>query len=418
MVLLILCIVIALGVSFLCSLTEACLLSVSLAEVAELASKKPRAAAELRKLKENVQQPIAAILIINNLVNIIGAALAGAIFSDLFGNRWLGVFSFLFALAIIQWSEFLPKTLGVIYKRPLAGLITLPLAYITRALRPLVFVLERFSRPFLGRGKHKMAVDPLNEIMVLTHFASINKLISPEQTNLVARSIRLSQSQVQDIMVGRDEIKFLSTTMNLAEALVAAHIHHHTRYILVQDGNLDEVVGYVNVKDIVSALQINPKDPSLKGIARPLLSVRSALLVPDLLKELTRGYQHMAVVRNDHGRTVGLVTLEDVVESIVGEIEDEYDVLPTYVYPISEVRFLAGGGVSLSTLRQKTGLALPDQPDNLHDWLCALHNGLPPIEHAMQFGDVLFIVRKIRRSRIHEVVVERRPPTQPPAMKG
>ena len=76
--------------------------------------------------------------------------------------------------------------------------------------------------------------------------------------------------------------------MTMAEALIEAHIHHHTRYILAQDGNMDAIVGYVNVKDIVSALQINPTDPSLKGIARPVLTVSAALLVPDLLKELTR----------------------------------------------------------------------------------------------------------------------------------
>lgn len=414
MLLLILCVALAMGISFLCSLTEACLLSLSLAEVAELSIRRPHLAEQLRKLKENIQQPIAAILIVNNLVNIIGAAVAGALFSDLFGHKWIGVFSFLFALAIIQWSEYLPKTLGVIYKRPLAGVVTPPLVYLTRLLRPLVFVLERVSFPLQGRRKNKTALDPLNEIMVLTHFASLHKLISREQLDLVARSILLSQSRVEDIMVARDEIKFLSTSMSLAEALVAAHIHHHTRYILARDGNLDEIIGYVNVKDIVSALQINPKDPSLKGIARPVLSVLATWLVPQLLKELTHGYQHMAVVRNDQGRTVGMVTLEDVVEVIVGDLEDEYDVLPTYIYPISEVRFLAGGGASLKALREKTQFDLPDLPQSVHDWLCSRHAKLPPIEHAIQFQDIAFIVRKIRRSRIHEVMVEKRPPAAMP----
>ncbi len=406
------------SLSFLCSLTEACLLSLSMVDIAGLAETKPRVADMLRKLKESIQKPIAAILIVNNLSNIVGAAVAGLFVAELFGNKWVGVFSFLFSLAIIQWSEYLPKTLGVIHKRRLAGVLVWPLAYATRFLGPLVAVLEWVNRPFQGRGKYKIPADTLNEIMLLTRLASVNKLISREQVDIVTRSIRLSQARVQDIMVGRDEIKMLSTAMTMAEALIESHIHHHTRYILVRDGNLDEVVGYVNVKDIVSALQINPEDPSLKGIARPVLTVSAALPVPALLKELTRGYQHMAVVRSDRSQTVGLVTLEDVVEAIVGDLEDEYDIMPTYVVPVSEIRFLAGGGVSLATLRSKTKFELPNISTNLNDWLCAQYQKLPPIEHAIPFGDLVFIVRKIRRSKIYEVMVEKRLPTRPAALSA
>lgn len=417
MILLVLSIVISMTISFCCSLTEACLLSLSLADIAFLAEKKPYAAELFRRLKENIQKPIAAILILNNLANIMGAAISGVLFSDVFGHRWIGVFSAFFSLAIIQWSEYLPKTLGVIHKRRLAGAIILPLAYATRLLRPLIFILEWLNRPFAGRSD-KPAADPLNEIMLLTRSASVNKLISREQMNLVSRSIKLSQSQVSDIMVEREEIKFLSTTMSMAEALIEAHIHHHTRYVLVRDGKLNDIVGYVNVKDIVSALQINPQDPSLKGIARPVLMVRSALLVPDLLKELTRGYQHMAVVRDDQGKTVGLVTLEDVVEAIVGDLEDEYDVLSSNIYPVSEVRFMVGGGVTLAELKQKTGFDLPALATSVHDWLCELNHGLPHIEHAIPYKDIVFIVRKIRRSKIHEAMVEKRVPALPAAEDG
>ena len=112
------------------------------------------------------------------------------------------------------------------------------------------------------------------------------------------------------------------------------------------------------------------------------------------------------------------MTLEDVVEAIVGDLEDEYDVLPSHVIPISEVRFLAGGGVSMATLRAKTKFDLPELPTNLNDWLCSLYQNLPPIEHAIPFSDLVFIVRKIRRSKIHEALVEKRHQTKPVALPG
>jgi len=396
------------GISFLCSLSEACLLSLSMADLAVLSDKKPRVGPLLKRMKERVQKPIAAILIVNNFSNIIGAAVSGVIFSNLFGSKWIGLFSFVFSLSVIQWAEYLPKTLGVLHNRTIAGIIARPLDYMVRILSPLVFMLEKINRPFVRGTKYRSAMDALKEIPLLARYASVNKLISREQMDIVSRSINLSQSRVQDIMVGRDEIKYLSTAMSMTEALIEAHIHHHTRYILVQDGNMDEIIGYVNVKDIVNALQINPNDPSLKGITRPLLVVRSSLRVPELLKELTRGYQHMAVVRDDQAKTVGLVTLEDVVEAIVGELEDEYDIMPSHVYPISKIRFLAGGGVSLATLREKTKFNVPELSTNLNDWLCSLYHNLPPIERVIPYLDMVFIVRKIRRSKIHEVVVEKR----------
>lgn len=407
MILLILCVALVMGVSFLCSLTEACLFSLSEADLARLSERKPYLAEVMRQLKENIQKPTAAILIINNLANIVGAALSGAVFASLFGSQWVGLFSFILALAIIQWAEYLPKTLGVLYKQPLAAVIALPLAYVTRVLKPLIFVLEWINSPFRGGHRRRVSTDTLGEIIMLTRFASINKLISREQVDIVARSIRLSQCKVQDIMVARNEIKHLSNSMSMAEALVAAHVHHHTRYPLIEGTDLNRTLGFVNFKDIVSALQLNPLDPSLKSIARPLLEIKASQSVTSLLKELTRGYQHMAVVKDDGGQTVGLVTLGDVIEEIVGELEDEYDSIPAYVYRIAADRFLVGGGISLAGLQEKTGFQLPLNSSSLNEWLGSLSGASPSNEMRIPYQDLLFTIRRMRRSKIHEVILEK-----------
>ena len=418
MFLFLLTVVVAIILAFTCSLSEACLLSLSPIDIARISEKRPRTAEIWRGFKHNIQKPIAVILIINTLSETMGAAIAGGLFGGLFGSKLIMVFSVIFSFIVIQWCEILPKSLGVRFNKQVACLVARPLLLGVKVLGPVMIFIEWLNKPFLSSGMTKSGYDAIGDINVLARFASYNRLITTEQEGIVARSLKLSQTAVRDIMVARNEIKYLSTDMSLADALIAAHIHHHTRYILVNNGNLDDVLGYVNVKDIVSALQINPSDPSLKGIARPVLTVSAALLVPELLKELTRGYQHMAVVKNDHGKTAGLVTLEDVVEAIVGDLEDEYDVMPSHVIPISEIRFLAGGGVSLATLRAKTKFDLPELPANLNDWLCSLYQNLPPIERAIPFADLVFIVRKIRRSKIHEVMVEKRHQIPPLATPG
>jgi len=399
-------VVIAVVLAFMCSLSEACLLSLSPVDIARISEKMPRTAEIWRGFKHNIQKPIAVILIINTLSETMGAAIAGGLFGGLFGSKLIMVFSIVFSFVVIQWCEILPKSLGVRFNKQVACVVARPLQLGIIVLAPVMTFIEWLNKPFLPPGAAKSGHDAIGDINVLARFATYNKLITSEQEGIVARSLKLSQTAVRDIMVARNEIKYLSTDMSLADALIAAHVHHHTRYILVNNGNLDDVLGYVNVKDIVSALQTNPKDPSLKGISRPIPAIKSAQFVTELLKGLTKGYQHIALVRDGAGRTAGLVTMEDVVEAIVGDLEDEYDLLPAHVIHLSDIRFLAGGGVTLALLKSKTGFELPDEKITINDLLLGIAKGFPAVESKIPYKNVVFIVRKVRRSKIHEVIVE------------
>lgn len=407
MILLIIAVGVALSVSFVCSMLEACLLSLSTADIAAISEKHRGVADVWRGFKDNIQRSIAVILIVNTLANTMGAAISGAQFTHVFGNEWVWLFSLAFAVATIQWSEILPKTLAVRHNKALAVWVAVPLKVMILALTPAVKLIEFLNRPFAGKRQAQRA-DAISEINVLTRFAALNNQITREQEDIVARSIKLSGARVRDIMVERSDIKFLSTAMSMVDALIEAHIHHHTRYVLVKDGNIDDVVGYVNVKDIVSALKTNPQNPTLTGIARPVPVIQSNDKVPTILKTLVKGYQHIAVAKDESGRTVGLVTLEDVLEAIVGDIEDEYDVLPTYVHKLSDVRYIAGGGVTLAVLRETSGFDLPADGGVLDAWLSERCGKKPAVEGQYKCGEYIFTIRKMRRSRIHETIVEKK----------
>jgi putative hemolysin len=402
----ILTVTIALSISFMCNLMEACLLSLSTTDIADLTERKPIAGRIWKHFREHIEQPIAVILIVNTLAHTIGATISGSQFHDLFGPKWIFLYSLVFSFVMIQWTELVPKTLGVRFNRLVAGIMAVPMNLSVKLLKPIVMTAEFLNKPF-DRRKTKNQPDMLNEINLLARFALYNHLITQEQKDIVARSIQLSNTSVNDIMVERNDIKYLSTSMSMAEALIAAHIHHHTRYPLIKENNLDEVVGYVNVKDIVSALKLNPKDPSLTGISRPIMNIKPDRNVTSLLKDMTKGYQHMAIVNNVENKTVGVVTLEDVTEAIVGEIHDEYDIIPNFVFTLAESRYLAGGGIDLKTLREKTGADLPDQSISLNDWLFQTFPQTPKVEAKISYKGFAFIVRKMRRSKIYEVIIEK-----------
>ena len=403
--LLIITVVITMSASFFCSLLEACLMSLSLADIAKISEKRQLIGSIWRDFRDNIQKPIATILIINTFANTVGAALCGTMFSDLYGVKWVWLFSIVFSLMIILWSEILPKTLGYQYNKFVAMWFGIPIKTVVIGMTPVVWVTQFLTRPFTGR-RRETAADALGDINVLTRFAALNNLISKEQARLVMRSIGLSRSKVADIMMKRDQIKYLSDTMSLTDALIAAHLHYHTRYPIVEGGDMDRIVGYVNFKDIVIALHINPKDPSLRGIMRPMLSVDDAENASAVLNKLILGHHHIAVARDAAGKVSGLVTLEDIIEEVFGEIQDEFDILPRFVRALPEGRYLAGGATPMSELRLKVCADFPDEPATVDAWIRGQSKKAVARNVRISTANYEFVIAKVRRSKIHEVIIE------------
>jgi CBS domain containing-hemolysin-like protein len=397
---------VALGISFMCSVLEACLLSISFTDIAWISESKPGAARLWREFKDDIQKPIAVILIINTFAHTIGAALSGAKFDELYGHRWIAIFSIGFSLAMIQWTEILPKTLGVRYNRTVAVAMAYPIRFLITALTPLVALVELINRPFAGKVKGRGNIDALQELSVMTRFAALNNVISRDQEKILSRTLNISKMRVKDVMIRKADIRFLTTDMTLGDALIEAHLHHHTRLPLVKYGDFSEVLGYVNFKDIVSALQLNPEDPSLAGICRPILIFNENEGVNAIFNRLTRGYQHIALVKDDAGAVTGLITMEDIIEEIIGDIIDEYDILPSHLFQITRTRHVAGGGMTAATVREKFGVEMLEGVKTLSEWLIAQFGGLPRAGDRISRGGRMFLVKKIRRSSIFEVIIE------------
>jgi CBS domain containing-hemolysin-like protein len=212
-----------------------------------------------------------------------------------------------------------------------------------------------------------------------------------------------------DIMVKSADMNILSDTMTLNEALIAAHMHHHTRFPLVKNGNVNAIVGYVNFKDIVGALRLNPSDPTLNGIKRPLEIVTDTTPLSELLRKFTRGYQHIGVVKNEQGETLGMVTLEDLIEMLVGDLEDEYDKSPELFVQLAENRFRAGGGVTFEQLSVRVCNKLPSWDLTIDEWILGQCAGVIPENYAIVYQNVSFKVRRIARGHVFDVIIERIP---------
>jgi len=408
MSLLITTIIISMGISFICSLLEAAFLSISHTDIAEISVQKPKLGSILNIFKENIQKPIAVILIVNTLAHTIGASLSGAQFDELFGPKWIVLFSLIYSLAMIQWTEILPKAIGVKYNKPVSKFSAFPLLIMIKILSPLIKLIEWTNKPFIDKNHAPDNLNMVNEITLLSRFAVINKLISKDQGEIITRTINLTEKKTKDIMIPYSDIKFLNDQMTVHEALIEAHIHNHTRYPLINKSNPHEIFGYINFKDIVSALKINPDNPSLKGITRPIMIIDDNEAFSLLFKKLTRNQQHIAVVKNNNNEITGLVSLEDVIEEIIGDIEDEYDYdfLPDCFYPITNNRYIIGGNILISQLNETFSINIEDADLSINDWIKKRYGKEQKTGSKYTYNSIIFIIKKVFKSKVCEVIIE------------
>jgi CBS domain containing-hemolysin-like protein len=405
MSILIISVALAMGISAACSLFEAVLLSLAPGDVAILAKRAPAATRIWQRLKMDIQKPIAVILIINTLSHTIGATVAGAQFESIVGRDWLALFSIVFSFGILQFTEILPKTVGVRYNRRFAPYMAWPLLLMTRVLAPFVYMVHLINRPFEGRRGADRPPSTLEEITALAGLARLSDLIGSQEERIITRATKMSQTRVGDVMIPLDQITFLSTSQDLTQAILTAHFDPHTRFPICEADDKHKVLGYINFKELIYRARTNPADPSFRGIIRPVHFCTPDDTASELLKKFVGEHEHMAIVRDEQGRTLGLVTLEDLVEEFVGEIEDEFDRLPRMCHQLSGGTWMVGGGYPVERLQEQIGAMLQNAKGSLSSWLIERFGRVPKANEIYSESGFDFLVRRTRRGKVFEVSI-------------
>jgi CBS domain containing-hemolysin-like protein len=405
MFLFVLSVSIALCSSFLCSLCEAALLSISPAQVAELTAKHPRLGAIWHNLKTHIERPIAVILLVNTAALTIGSSFAGAQLDEIGGQGKVWLFSVAFTFFMLQFGEMLPKTLGVRFSRDLAPWLGPALSTLVTVLMPVIKLISLINRPFAGKPKHGTAT--VDEIAALAGLARLSNQISRHQEQIIKSASRLSRLRVKQVMIPLEQVAMLSTDQKLWDAVAAAHIDTHTRFPVCEDGQRSKIVGYVNFKEMIYFMRTNPKDPSLRGIIRPVYYVGPEDSASELLRVFMEQHVHIAIVRNEQSDAVGLVTLEDIVEELVGELEDDFERLPTMLHPLSGGTWMVGGGVRVQDLETQLNIKLPDDAGSVSAWIRRRLGHLPRSGEVHKEDGLEFTIRRTRRGRVFEVAVSK-----------
>ncbi len=317
-------ILMALVFSFLCSVAEAVLLSITPSYIAELRSRKPKVAALLKHLKQdNIDQSLAAILTLNTIAHTVGAIGSGAKATVVFGNAWFGLFSAIMTLMILFLSEIIPKTIGAVYWRKLAGLTAQFVRGLIWALYPLIWVSEALTRLVArGRSPHVFSRD---EFIAMAGIGESTGKIDPRESRIIRNLFRFDSLTAGDIMTPRTVISGFSQDMSVSEALNTRQPITFSRLPLYE-GDLDHITGFILKDNLLNAKAQGRGDVELETLKREIKTVPGNMSLSNLFGFLLDKRQHIALVVDEYGGTEGLVTTEDVVETLLGmEIVDEMD---------------------------------------------------------------------------------------------
>ena len=314
-------IVLSLLVSAFCSITEAALYSITWSAIETLKEKKPRRGTLLAKLRSNVEEPISAILTLNTIANTAGATIAGAYCSSLWGEASLSIFVIAFTVAILLLAEIIPKTLGVAYSMAVCNIVLYPLIGVIFILKPLIIVIKKITTLFYSPQEPNVTEEDIRAIVTLSQRGG---KIQQYEALSIHNILTLDTKCVEDIMTPRTVVFSLPAHALLSEIQSKPGVWNYSRIPVYGEDN-EDIVGIVTRKELLQ-MSTDSVDAPLYTVMKPVHFVLEKTKLDVVLQQFLDSQSHLFVVLDEYGGLAGVVSLEDVLEEILGrEIVDETD---------------------------------------------------------------------------------------------
>jgi len=415
---------------------EIALASVADSRLQSLSREGRRGAAIAHAMKGDMERSLAVVQLGITLVGVIAAATSGAGAGDDLApllqaagmSEGLAEFVALVVVVIpltaltIVIGELVPKLFALKNKEWICLRLSPAMHWFAVSVWPAVWLLENSAsgivrlteklwKPRL-HSDFKTEAAEIQELRAIASLARASRLIGAREESIILGAARLSSRPIREILLPAEHISMLNVNDAILDCLIAAHLDMHTRFpVTERAGDPQAIVGYATFKDIVAFVKLNPDDPSLRNIVRGILSLQDNLPISSVLERLMREHTHIALVRDTTGRVVGMITLEDIIEELIGDIQDEYDLLPIHAVR-SGGGWVVGGGISLPRLFELTGIdvsntvpASESPVHNLSGWIIGHLGRIPTGGEVVVQGNVRALVRKVRRQRVLEAQI-------------
>ncbi|MFT4244227.1 MAG: hemolysin family protein [Candidatus Woesearchaeota archaeon] len=408
----ILCIIIVIVIlSGIISGTEASILSLSPAKIKEYSksnkdSKKIQIKAELLfSIKEHLQYYISVLVILNNIINIGGSVLIGYVVTQFFGEIFLGVVTALLTLAIIIFSEVIPKIIGERNPLKVSLLMTRFLVVTGSVLRLFVIVIEKIVRILVRQEtSENVSKGEIREMAILgTQEGSLDNY----EGELIDNIFDLNETSVYDIMVPRHKIVTVQPSYSFDKIIELVREHGYTRFPVEEEF---EIIGYIHIKDLFG-YTYRAKNFKVKDIMRKLVFVPDVMKVVNVEKKLKSCKQHMCAIVNEHGEVSGIVTFEDIVEEIFGDISDEHDIEEEQeIVQISDYKYQIIGDCEIGKMNEELNLDIDEDEDfsTLNGYLLYILERMPLLKEEIQTKEGVFKIISKTKKKVLKVEFEKK----------
>ncbi len=406
--------VLLIGAAGYLAASETALMRVSRIRVRYLVEKKERRAEKLQRMIEHPDSFLPALLLMVLVVQMTSASLATWLTTRLTHNPGVGVAvgTAVISAFMFVFGELVPKAAASHNSEGVALGVTRTISFLSRLLMPIAKLFEWIARGLLrlvGRGAvvEEGLVTEEGEIMAMVSAAEERDVIEEEERDMISSVFEFGDTIAREVMVPRPDMVTLPVTATIGEALVQAVEHGYSR-IPVYEDQLDNIIGVLYAKDLLQYLREGRLDEDVHGLVREAYFIPETKVLSDLLKDLQKRKVHMAIVIDEYGTVVGLVTIEDLLEEIVGEIFDEFDPEIDLIEKIGPNRYRVNARLNLEDLNDMLDLHLPGEEDvdSVGGLVMKVLGHVPEPGEKFVYNGVGVTVEQLRKNRIARVVLE------------
>ena len=395
-----------LALSAFFSSSETAMMAVNKIRVRNLADAGLSSAQTLMKVLDNQPKMLSAILIGNNIVNISASSLATILVTRAFGDMYVGVGTGILTLLVLIFGEITPKTSATLYSETMALRFAKPIYMIMQVLTPVIFIVDKLSQGVLrllhvdpNKKQDAITEDELRTIVEVSHEEGV---IESDEKKMIYNVFDFGDSVAKDIMVPRIDMTFIDVDATFSEVIEVFREVKYPRYPVYEE-TTDNVIGIINIKDLL--LTENQKKFCIRDYLREPLYTYEFKKTAELMVELRKTQNNIAIVLDEYGATAGLITLEDMLEEIVGEIRDEYDEdEEDLIRRIGPREYVVEAAMKLDDLNDQLGLDLESEDyDSIGGFIIGLLDHLPEEGEEVTHKTLRFVVDKVDRNRIDKI---------------
>ncbi len=386
---------------------ETALTAINKLRIRSLADDNVKGSKATLKLLENPAKMLSALLICNNVVNISATALTTALVIDLFGNRWIGLATGVLTFIILVFGEITPKSISVFNAEKVALRVSGAVLLLTALLTPVIFIINTLCNGIMllfrinpNEKSASMTESELRNILEVSHEDGV---LESEERRMITNVVDFGDSLAKDVMVPRIDMAFASVELSYDELVHLFSIDKYTR-LPVYSESRDNVIGIVNLKDIFF-YNGKKEDFNIMDILREPYFTYEFKKTSELLIEMRKDSIALAIVLDEYGATAGLITIEDLLEEIVGEIRDEYDGdEEDCIQSVSDNEFIVDGNTKLDDINEALGLTIESSDyDSIAGHIIYLLDHLPEEGESITESNVTYTVAAVDKNRIDKI---------------